>query len=46
VSVSRQRLDVLLTERGLTASRERARALIMAGSVQVDGPDDVRAREQ
>lgn len=37
MSVSRQRLDVLLTERGLTASRERARALIMAGSVQVDG---------
>jgi 23S rRNA (cytidine1920-2'-O)/16S rRNA (cytidine1409-2'-O)-methyltransferase len=37
VGSSRQRLDVLLTERGLTSSRERARALIMAGSVRVDG---------
>ena len=34
---SRQRLDLLLTERGLASSRERARALIMAGSVRVDG---------
>ncbi|HSV92761.1 MAG TPA: TlyA family RNA methyltransferase [Desulfobacterales bacterium] len=33
----RQRLDVLLTERGLAPSRERARAVIMAGGVQVDG---------
>jgi len=29
----RQRLDVLLTERGLAASREQARRLIMAGAV-------------
>jgi 23S rRNA (cytidine1920-2'-O)/16S rRNA (cytidine1409-2'-O)-methyltransferase len=31
------RLDVLLVERGLAASRERARALILAGQVLVDG---------
>ena len=31
------RLDVALVERGLAASRERARALIMAGQVRVDG---------
>jgi 23S rRNA (cytidine1920-2'-O)/16S rRNA (cytidine1409-2'-O)-methyltransferase len=37
VGSSRQRLDLLLTERGLASSRERARALIMAGSVRVDG---------
>jgi 23S rRNA (cytidine1920-2'-O)/16S rRNA (cytidine1409-2'-O)-methyltransferase len=33
----RQRLDVLLVERGLAESRARAQALIMAGEVQVDG---------
>ena len=31
------RLDVALIDRGLAASRERARALIMAGQVRVDG---------
>lgn len=31
------RLDVLLVERGLVASRERARAVILAGHVRVDG---------
>src|SRR3954469_1741509 len=31
------RLDVALVERGLAASRERARALILAGQVKVDG---------
>lgn len=35
--VLRERLDVLLVERGLAPSRERARALIMAREVQVDG---------
>ena len=34
---ARQRLDLLLTERGLAPSRERARALIMAGEALVDG---------
>jgi 23S rRNA (cytidine1920-2'-O)/16S rRNA (cytidine1409-2'-O)-methyltransferase len=32
----RQRLDVLLTERGLTTSREQARRLVMAGAVIVN----------
>jgi 23S rRNA (cytidine1920-2'-O)/16S rRNA (cytidine1409-2'-O)-methyltransferase len=31
------RLDALLVERGLAASRERARALILAGSVRLNG---------
>ncbi len=33
----RSRLDVLLVDRGLAPSRERARALILAGVVEVDG---------
>ncbi len=33
----RQRLDVALVARGLTPTRERARALILAGRVTVDG---------
>jgi 23S rRNA (cytidine1920-2'-O)/16S rRNA (cytidine1409-2'-O)-methyltransferase len=32
------RLDALLVARGLAATRERARALILAGQVRVDGP--------
>ena len=32
-----ERLDALLVSRGLAASRERARALILAGQVSVDG---------
>src|ERR1700719_3100836 len=31
------RLDVALIERGLASSRERARALILAGRVRIDG---------
>jgi 23S rRNA (cytidine1920-2'-O)/16S rRNA (cytidine1409-2'-O)-methyltransferase len=31
------RLDTLLVERGLAASRERARALVLAGTVRVNG---------
>jgi 23S rRNA (cytidine1920-2'-O)/16S rRNA (cytidine1409-2'-O)-methyltransferase len=34
---SRQRIDVLLVERGLVPSREKARSMIMAGEVQVNG---------
>ena len=33
----RERLDKLLVDRGLAASRERANALVMSGSVLVDG---------
>ena len=33
----KERLDVLLTEKGLVSSRERAKAAIMAGLVFVDG---------
>ena len=33
----RVRLDTLLVERGLAPSRERARALILAGQISVDG---------
>jgi 23S rRNA (cytidine1920-2'-O)/16S rRNA (cytidine1409-2'-O)-methyltransferase len=35
--VTRLRLDLLLVERGLAPSRERARALVLAGLVTVDG---------
>ncbi len=37
------RLDTLLVERGLAGSRERARALILAGSVQVNGQPAAKA---
>src|SRR5438552_3384895 len=35
--MKRVRLDVVLLERDLAPSRERARALILAGKVRVDG---------
>jgi 23S rRNA (cytidine1920-2'-O)/16S rRNA (cytidine1409-2'-O)-methyltransferase len=35
--VAKPRLDLVLVERGLAPSRERARALILAGQVTVDG---------
>src|SRR4029079_18410925 len=34
---SKERLDVLVVEHGLAPSRERARAMILAGQVTVDG---------
>jgi 23S rRNA (cytidine1920-2'-O)/16S rRNA (cytidine1409-2'-O)-methyltransferase len=37
-----QRLDVLLTRRGLIESRQRAQALILAGKVQVSGATERR----
>ena len=40
---ARERLDVLVVERGLAPSRERARALIMAGDVRVDGQSATKA---
>ena len=33
----KKRLDIVITERGLAPSREKARAMIMAGQVLVDG---------
>ena len=41
--MTKTRLDVLLVERGLVASRERARALIIAGDVRVDGRPATKA---
>lgn len=43
--MEKARLDVLLVERGLTESREKARALIMAGEVLVDGKAMLKAGE-
>jgi 23S rRNA (cytidine1920-2'-O)/16S rRNA (cytidine1409-2'-O)-methyltransferase len=40
---TRTRLDVLLVERGLAASRERAKALILAGQVRVNGQPSSKA---
>ena len=37
IAVPKQRLDTVLVDRGLAPSRERARALILAGQVTVDG---------
>jgi 23S rRNA (cytidine1920-2'-O)/16S rRNA (cytidine1409-2'-O)-methyltransferase len=42
-SVRRMRLDTLLVERGLAPSRERARALILAGHVSVQGMRESKA---
>ena len=39
----RQRLDLAVVERGLAPSREKARALILAGDVLVSGQVEVRA---
>ena len=39
----KKRLDVLLTERGLAPSREKAKALIMAGIVYVDNQKEDKA---
>jgi len=41
--MKRQRLDLLVVERGLAASRERARALILAGQVRVNGQVERKA---
>ncbi|MGO9642208.1 MAG: TlyA family RNA methyltransferase [Candidatus Acidiferrales bacterium] len=35
--IEKQRLDILLVERGLAESRQKAQALILAGAVRVDG---------
>ena len=43
MSVARTRLDTLLVARGLVESREKARALILAGKVEVAGQRSVKA---
>ena len=40
---TRQRLDTLLVEKGLAESREKARALILAGQVDIDGHGAAKA---
>jgi 23S rRNA (cytidine1920-2'-O)/16S rRNA (cytidine1409-2'-O)-methyltransferase len=42
----RVRLDQLVVEKGLAPSRERARALILAGNVRVDGQPQTKAGAQ
>lgn len=42
-SKARQRLDLALVERGLAVTREKARALILAGDVRIDGNVERRA---
>ena len=39
----KERLDVLLVNRGLALSREKAKAVIMAGQVYVDGQKEDKA---
>ena len=41
--MAKRRLDLLLTERGLVPSRERAKSLIMAGGVYVNGQKEDKA---
>lgn len=41
--MSKKRLDILLVERGLADSREKAKAIIMSGIVYVDGEKEDKA---
>ena len=41
--IQRQRLDLLLVERGLAESRQKAQAMILAGSVRIDGQPATKA---
>lgn len=43
MKVGKERLDVMLVERGLAASREKAKAIIMSGIVYVDGNKEDKA---
>jgi 23S rRNA (cytidine1920-2'-O)/16S rRNA (cytidine1409-2'-O)-methyltransferase len=42
-AVPKRRIDQLLVERGLVESREKARALVLAGQVFVDGQKVLKA---
>ncbi len=42
-SVEKKRLDLLLLERGLVPSREKAQALLLAGKVRVEGRSSVKS---
>src|SRR5271163_3044260 len=44
--IAKQRLDVLLVERGLAESRQRAQALILAGRVRVGNSKALKAGAQ
>ena len=44
--VGKTRLDVLLLERGLAASRERAQAMLLAGQIRVNGATSMKAGAQ
>ncbi len=41
--MTKKRLDILLTEAGLAASREKAKAIIMSGNVYVNGQKEDKA---
>ena len=41
--MSKERLDVLLVNRGLAESREKAKAIIMSGNVYVEGQKEDKA---
>ena len=43
--MEKKRLDVIMVEQNLAASRERAKALIMAGEVTVSGKTVTKAGE-
>jgi len=46
VKPRKERLDVLVVERGLAESRTKAQALILAGQVVVAGPAEVVLTEE
>lgn len=46
MKIARQRLDQLLVDRGLASSREKAKALILAGQVMVDGQRSDKAGKE
>ena len=43
IKMNKERLDVLLVQRGLASSREKAKAYIMSGDVYVDGQKEDKA---